>query len=333
MKKILLCDAQKPVNLLADHWHDITVRYFDLEIYEAGRCYDRARTLVCMSWYGASEWSIRMHEQGFKTVIDNLWEPRWRWIVSPGYDRLDSDRAYTMQCDEYFWLEESRRLCHLMDRGSHYIHKPSPTRTKLAWMPMRGERWHRDRIWQVMQPWLGEFYCSYVDRGYFLPGDRPPDPINQNQRYINPLWIDDTWFTIAVETYCDEDMSGQWGSHHATMSYLGPWPFITEKTYKPIWMQHPFMVYGQSNTLAKLRDLGFVTYDNLFDESYDVKHADKVPILVKNVAEFDRTASDLDAETRARVAHNHAWFFRRDIVQQLAIKHIFEPLMEYAEQA
>lgn len=332
MKKILLHDETSLLAVGADHWRDITDRYFDHALYDPSESYDPASTIICLPGAGAPEWCLRMYEQGYKTVIDNLWEPRWRWTVEQDYDRIDPSRVHTLQYDEYFWLEESLRILHDMDLGCQHFHDSQPTRTRLAWMPMRLRRQHRDRIWQALQPWLTDFYWSYIERGYFLPQDQYTPAGDCDQRFVNTLWIDDTWFTIAVETMVDEDELQHWGEHHSRMGYLGPWPFITEKTYKPIWMRHPFMVYGQSGILAKLQTLGFVTYDNIFDESYDSKLADKIAVLTKNVSQFDRTVGDFDSETRKRIDHNHDWFLRRDVVTQLAIENIFEPLMEYAEQ-
>ena len=45
--------------------------------------------------------------------------------------------------------------------------------------------------------------------------------------------------------------------------------FPTEKTVRPIMMAKPILVYGPSDYLANLRNLGFETYGHLWDESYD----------------------------------------------------------------
>ena len=45
--------------------------------------------------------------------------------------------------------------------------------------------------------------------------------------------------------------------------------FITEKTWKPIVFQKPFLVWGGQGIHAKLKDLGFELYDELFDYSFD----------------------------------------------------------------
>jgi len=45
--------------------------------------------------------------------------------------------------------------------------------------------------------------------------------------------------------------------------------FITEKTYKPILMGHPFTVHGTTHTLEYLKEIGYLTFPEIFDESYD----------------------------------------------------------------
>jgi hypothetical protein len=45
--------------------------------------------------------------------------------------------------------------------------------------------------------------------------------------------------------------------------------FFTEKTVKPILAQRLFITLGNRYTLARLRELGFKTFDSIIDESYD----------------------------------------------------------------
>lgn len=45
--------------------------------------------------------------------------------------------------------------------------------------------------------------------------------------------------------------------------------FPTEKTVRPIMAAKPILVYGPKNFLKKLRDLGFETYNTIWDEGYD----------------------------------------------------------------
>lgn len=51
--------------------------------------------------------------------------------------------------------------------------------------------------------------------------------------------------------------------------YDYPYPFITEKTMRPITSKRPFIVVGAPNILDLLKDKGFKTFNTIIDESYD----------------------------------------------------------------
>jgi hypothetical protein len=62
----------------------------------------------------------------------------------------------------------------------------------------------------------------------------------------------DSWFSAITETE------------------MRPRPSrITEKVIKPLVNFHPMLVLGNPHALRMIRDYGFVTFDELFDESYD----------------------------------------------------------------
>lgn len=69
---------------------------------------------------------------------------------------------------------------------------------------------------------------------------------SNNQHYL------DTFVSVVTET---------WG-YNTTV-------FFSEKIYKTIMAEHPFMVLAGQDYLKYLRDLGFMTYHGLLDESYD----------------------------------------------------------------
>lgn len=48
-----------------------------------------------------------------------------------------------------------------------------------------------------------------------------------------------------------------------------PYPFITEKTYRPMASLRPFIMVGSYHTLDFLKSIGFKTFSSIIDESYD----------------------------------------------------------------
>lgn len=58
--------------------------------------------------------------------------------------------------------------------------------------------------------------------------------------------------------------------------------YITEKTLRPISCKRMFIVLGACNSLKLLRSLGFITFDDFIDESYDsIKDPKKRFLAVK----------------------------------------------------
>ena len=70
--------------------------------------------------------------------------------------------------------------------------------------------------------------------------------------------------------------------------------FITEKTWKPIIMGHPFMIYGNKNTLKYLKNLGYKTFDKWIDESYDIEddYIIRAGLIVREIEKFSKFTID-----------------------------------------
>jgi hypothetical protein len=139
----------------------------------------------------------------------------------------------------------------------------------------------------------------------------------QNQRYFNPEWYNDTYFSLVSETR----INNQFELH------------ITEKTFKPIAFYHPFLIWGQPRVLEHLTSLGFETYGNLFDESYDLEF-DSIKRLNKildNIKSFEYV--EFDSITDQKAKHNHQLFFSVDIIKDRVKKEIVDPIIEFFEKS
>lgn len=67
-----------------------------------------------------------------------------------------------------------------------------------------------------------------------------------------------------------------------------PYPYITEKTMRPITSKRPFIVVGASGILTLLKSKGFDTFDTIIDESYDsiVDYSDRFDSVTASIKEF-----------------------------------------------
>jgi hypothetical protein len=106
---------------------------------------------------------------------------------------------------------------------------------------------------------------------------------------------------------------------------------ITEKTFKPIAFQHPYLLWAQPGVLKHLKSLGFETYENLFDESYDsiVDINQRLDIVVNNIKNFNKVS--YDQLTLEKIKHNHNLFFNIELIRQRMINEIVTPILEWVE--
>jgi len=96
--------------------------------------------------------------------------------------------------------------------------------------------------------------------------------LNSHQDCPPLKYITDAYAYIATETYHDsQSVSGLLHqiTDDTTLKADRFTEWWTEKTFKAIYYELPFMVVGVKDTLKGLKKLGFETFPELFDESYD----------------------------------------------------------------
>ena len=87
-------------------------------------------------------------------------------------------------------------------------------------------------------------------------------PLNhKHDRVYNLKWPIDCKINIVSESQARDIL--------IEMDPPQPVRFLTEKIFKPLAYGMPFMVIGNKGSLQRLRDLGFQTFPEWFDESYD----------------------------------------------------------------
>jgi hypothetical protein len=69
----------------------------------------------------------------------------------------------------------------------------------------------------------------------------------------NGMFYSKSFASFVNETYIDENGDA----------------FLTEKAFKPLSYGHPFLLFSSAGAMSKLKQLGFETFSDIFDESYD----------------------------------------------------------------
>jgi hypothetical protein len=101
--------------------------------------------------------------------------------------------------------------------------------------------------------------------------------------------------------------------------------FMTEKIWKPIIAGHVFIVHGNYQYLKKLRELGFKTFESVFDESYDNiqnpnKRIDALAELIQKLKGSDW--EEIYKQTEDIREHNRKTFWTKNYLSNLVNKEL-----------
>ena len=300
MAKLTLVTATEPeyLHLLGAWVRPHYANAFDTVAYDPTARYTPNTHAVLISYVEELEqrdWYRPLQEQGLRIVVEHLGDSDVDTPSSSTHDRLllrSPNWMWYNACWEWTWY------------GSNHYQPCRDYRYNFL-MPMNLPRWHRDLAVKELQDLLPEALYSYASRGQELPGT-PPRHIPW-RGWLNPEWYDSTPYTVVVESYMRSRGNLANPANYRTE--------VSEKIFKPMLGQQPFIVYGSADTLRYLQREGFVTYANLWDESYDAIVQDRVrfdcvtSIVRSAVQDYHYKTFQLDADTQERIRHNHARLF------------------------
>jgi hypothetical protein len=111
--------------------------------------------------------------------------------------------------------------------------------------------------------------------------------------------------------------------------------FMTEKIWKPIIAQQPFVVHGNYLYLQKLREMGFKTFANHIDEGYDIEKdpSKRIDRIVGTCsALLSENWQDIYLQTQSLRKHNYDTFFNREKLS-LEINKTLNLFLEFADSS
>ena len=97
---------------------------------------------------------------------------------------------------------------------------------------------------------------------------------------------------------------------------------LTEKTFKPIVMQQPFIIQSCGGSLEYLRRYGFRTFGEFWDESYDEANDDirtkEIGRLLESLHNMNqKEKTTLQTAVNSTVEHNYNWFYSEEFEKLL----------------
>ena len=105
--------------------------------------------------------------------------------------------------------------------------------------------------------------------------------------------------------------------------YFGRRQHITEKTFKAIALEMPFVLVAPVHSLEYLRSYGFKTFSSVFDESYDeetdgIKRIERVTTLLKELNSLSaKEQLQIHRACLPAVEHNYNHFYRGGLTDLL----------------
>lgn len=157
-------------------------------------------------------------------------------------------------------------------------------------------------------------YCPYSKEEIFIDGIELPLVFDgeeaeniPNESYAISLWkqAENSLLYVVTETLYSQDTL-----------------HLTEKTFKPIVMQMPFVIAGPKGSLEYLRSYGFKTFNEFWDESYDTldneERLEAIAVLLKELNELsNKEKAKLQQEISSTVEYNFNWFYSNEFENSL----------------
>ena len=136
--------------------------------------------------------------------------------------------------------------------------------------------------------------------------------------HINQIYADSKWWYAWKENLLPMYNNYNLDIVSESESNIDDKIFFTEKTLRPLYFGLPFLLMGNKGMLKGLREMGYATYDNIFDESYDTEKnwESRLSIIVSEVKRFcemsDKDFLNEIKKTTDNVLHNVDHFFNND---------------------
>ena len=321
-------------NSMSDQSFDLTGEYYTLHQYDLDH-YDRRFAIIDVRQHenmrlkGNADFETELrkrcdllHSQGFKFIKATPWESEDNIKKNPDsmYPEIDVPHIKWTGGVSWFWFYMYRK--HV---GKQYIFDHKDKKYDFLYLN-KTTRKHRMDLYtrltktKILDNSLTTFYDLgkyQLPEEYELPGV-VRYPLRGLDQDIFEKPYNHTKFSLVSETNDTDDEV-----------------FMTEKIWKPIMAQHVFVVHGNYLYLQKLREMGFKTFSNYIDESYDLekdpnKRIDKI---VKLCGELTQAQwKDIYLQTQSLRQHNKDTLFNKERLS-LEINKTIELFFEFADRS
>lgn len=270
-----------------------------------------------------------LHQQGFKFILANPWESEDNirnqiFITGEKMSYVDIPYPYHLWTGGVSWFWNY--MYHKHKKSKFKFDHRSKTHDFLYLN--KAPRQHRVKLYDLLysENLLDNSIHTFVlgnpprrlPEKYELPGVDPTDyPRWGMDQEIYELPYNDTKYNIVSETN-DNDYE----------------VFMTEKIWKPIIAGQVFVVHGNYLYLQKLREMGFKTFSDYFNEDYDLERDSaqrikKIATLCRKLKQ--KNWQDIYLGSQSLRQHNTDNFFNKEKLSKQVNKTV-NLFLEFADR-
>ena len=314
------------MHTITDQTFDMIDQYFALHLYDLDS-YDRKFAvldirLANLNLTTNEEFSVELHRRvkilkskGFVFIKATPWESLHNIYSCPEYPNIDVEHVKWSGGVSWFWYYMYRKY-----KGKHHDFMHENKKYDFLYLNklIRG---HRQRLFEQIEPLMkNSLYTNWeknikLSPEYELPWAQQYPRVGKDQDIYEKPYNDTKYSVVSETNDTDNEV------------------FMTEKIWKAIMAQHVFVVHGNYLYLRRLRELGFKTFSDYFDESYDLELNKK-----KRIEKIVDTCRDLLSkdwkhiylQTKALRQHNYNTFFDKEKLS-LEINRTLNLFLEFAD--
>jgi hypothetical protein len=312
---------------LENQFFDMTGEYYTLHEYDL-ESYNRRFAVIDTRAendriHGNTEFDLELrrrcdllHSQGFVFIKATPWESIHNIQHSPLYPGIEIDHIKWSGGVSWFWFYMRQKH---MAKSFNFDH----SKKKFDFLYLnKFPREHRRTMFRRVEHLLADSLYSNWEQNiklptaYELPWAQDYPKYGRDQDIFERPY-NDTKYSLVAETNDTNDEI-----------------FMTEKIWKPIIAQQPFVVHGNYLYLQRLREMGFKTFASHFDESYDLeldknKRIDKIVDTCRDLLTMNW--QDIYLQTQAMRKHNLDTFFNRERLS-VEINKTLNLFLEFADR-
>lgn len=191
--------------------------------------------------YSHFEFDVNLHQREYLDAGKKL--PTYRDHLNFKSKHLDKIKVFNYlnkkPREHRVWFYTLLKEYNLIDKGVVSMNKPSSGNIKLD-----------DQVLP------GKLVSNIMD-------ELPKNALGENNNEKDTLYYIQRLHTIAyLNSFVSVVSEARYQDSEKTV-------FLSEKTFKPIACQQPFIILGNKHSLKELRKLGYKTFPNFINESYD----------------------------------------------------------------